>query len=71
LTHPDVLALYESHIAQRLLGVSHYEQVRRFTLLDRGFTIESGELTPTLKLRRGVIQRNLAEEIEAMYATER
>lgn len=66
-THPDVLALYEAAIARRLACVSHYEQVRKFTLLARGFTIESGELTPKLSLRRKVIEQSCAAEISAMY----
>ena len=70
LVHPDVLALYEERIAARLADVSRYEQVCKFTLLDRGFSIESGELTPTLKLRRATIETNLSDPIEAMYADE-
>jgi long-chain acyl-CoA synthetase len=69
LQHPSVLELYRRVIDERLRGVSHQEQIGRFVLLDRGFTVESGELTPTLKLRRGVIQANFAELIESLYRT--
>ena len=69
LRHPRVLALYEERIRERLKSVSPFEQVRKFTLLDRGFTIESGELTPKLTLRRKVIEANFAAKIEAMYRT--
>ncbi|HKD37969.1 MAG TPA: AMP-dependent synthetase/ligase, partial [Pirellulales bacterium] len=64
----DVLALYREHIDSRLADVAEYEKVRNFTLLSRGFTLELGELTPTLKLRRAVIHKHFAEEIERMYA---
>ncbi len=67
LAHPQVLELYEQRIAERLASLSYYEQVRKFTLMNRGFTIESGELTPKLSLRRSVIQENCREQIEAMY----
>ena len=67
LVHPDVSALYRERIDRRLANVSAGEQVRQFQLLGRGFTPESDELTPTLKLRRGIIQDNFAKEIEAMY----
>ena len=67
LTNRDVRALYETAIAARLACVSPQEQVKKFTLLDRGFTIESGELTPKLSLRRKVIEENFATEIAAMY----
>ncbi len=67
LQHAKVQKMYEEIIARRLAELSHHEQVRRFTLLDRGFTIESGELTPKSSLRREVIAKNFAPEIEAMY----
>jgi long-chain acyl-CoA synthetase len=70
IVHPEVLAIYRERIDARLAGVSHCEQIGQFTLLGRGFTIENDELTPTLKLRRGVIQQHFAREIEAMYAQE-
>ncbi len=68
LVHPQVRELYAAHIAQRLAGVSHFEQVQKFTLIGRPFTPESDELTLTLKLRRKIIEKNYAKEIEAMYA---
>jgi long-chain acyl-CoA synthetase len=70
LVNADVLALYRERIDARLSGVSHCEQVGAFTLMNRGFTIEHDELTPTLKLRRSVIQQHFAREIEGMYAAE-
>ena len=44
-----------------------YEKIKRFTLLPRHFTIEHGELTNTLKIRRKVLDKNYAAEIEKMY----
>jgi long-chain acyl-CoA synthetase len=43
------------------------EQIKRFTILPRDFSQEAGELTPTLKLRRRVVQDHFADEIEALY----
>jgi long-chain acyl-CoA synthetase len=63
-----VRQLYADRIRERLAGVSRYEQVCNFTLLGQGFTLEGGELTPTLKLRRGVILAKYAALIDAMYA---
>ena len=60
--------LYAGRIAQRLAGVSHYEQVQKFTLIARPFSPETNELTLTLKLRRKVIEGNYAQEIAGMYA---
>jgi long-chain acyl-CoA synthetase len=70
LVHPQVRAIYEERIAQRLAKVSYYEQVRKFTLLGRGFSIESGEMTPKLSLRRKVIEANFSAEIASMYGKE-
>ncbi|WP_437634494.1 AMP-dependent synthetase/ligase [Sorangium sp. So ce854] len=44
------------------------ETIKKFTILPRGFTIEDGELTPTLKIKRRNVSQNFAREIEAMYA---
>ena len=67
LAHADVKALYEDAIKKRLAEVSHSEQVQKFTLLSRGFTPESGELTFKLSLKRDVVMKNFAKEIAAMY----
>ena len=55
LAHPKVRELYAEAIKQRLADVSHAEQVQKFTLVPRGFTMETGEMTPTLKVRRNVV----------------
>ncbi len=47
---------------------AHYEQVKRFTLLSHGFSMERGELTNTLKIKRRVLNENYKKEIDAMYA---
>jgi long-chain acyl-CoA synthetase len=48
--------------------LSRYEQIKRFTILPRDFTLEAGEVTPTLKLKRRVCLQHFSEEIEALYA---
>jgi long-chain acyl-CoA synthetase len=70
LRHPEVQQLYRERINSRLSGVSHSEQIGQFTLLSRGFSVEFDEMTPTLKLRRGVIQEHFAREIAGMYMGE-
>ena len=47
---------------------SRFEQVKRFTILPRDFTMDAGEITPTLKVRRRAVQEHFAEEIDALYA---
>jgi long-chain acyl-CoA synthetase len=47
---------------------SRHARIRRFAVLERGFSAEDDEITPTLKLKRRVIERNFAREIDALYA---
>ena len=47
--------------------LAHYEQIKRFTLIPHHFSMENGELTNTLKLKRRVIHENYREEIDKMY----
>jgi long-chain acyl-CoA synthetase len=48
--------------------LARYETVKRFEVVDREFTEERGEITPTLKLKRRVVAQSFAESIERMYA---
>ncbi len=65
---PRVRQLLADRVVQRLAGLSHYEQVAKFAIVTSPFTPESGELTPTLKLRRNIIAKRYAAAIEALYA---
>jgi long-chain acyl-CoA synthetase len=67
LAQPAVLDLYRGRIDERLAGVSQYEQVGKFALLEKPLSVDRGELTLTLKLRRQAIQANYAELIEELY----
>jgi len=67
LEQPEVQTLFEKCVEERLMGVSHHEQVRRFCLIDRPFSIEAGEMTAKLSLRRPIIESNFSEQIESMY----
>ncbi|MCA9247095.1 MAG: long-chain fatty acid--CoA ligase [Planctomycetales bacterium] len=68
VSHPKVVELYRQRIEQRLRKVSYYEQVRKFRILDQGFTPDNGLMTATLKLKRDLIKQTFAKQIEAMYA---
>jgi long-chain acyl-CoA synthetase len=50
---------------------SRFEQVKRFAVLPRDFSMEEGEITPTLKVRRRAVQEHFASQIEALYAEPR
>jgi long-chain acyl-CoA synthetase len=66
--HPAVQAEVQRAVDAANEHLARVEQVKRFTVVDAEWTPESGELTPTLKMRRRVILERHASEIEAMYA---
>jgi long-chain acyl-CoA synthetase len=65
--HPTINELIQTNIHSIQKDLANYERVRKFTLLDRQFSIEEGELTPTQKVRRRVIEERYARLIEGMY----
>lgn len=64
----EIIKMIEERIARLQSGFARFEQIKRFTLLPNAFTMERGELTNTLKLRRAIINKLYSKEIEAMYA---
>jgi long-chain acyl-CoA synthetase len=69
VSHPEIVAFYERRIEAAGRSLARHEQIKRFTLLSREFTQEGGELTPTQKVRRRVVETRYREVIDAMYAT--
>ena len=68
LERPEVIALYQAEIDRLNAGLARYEQIKRFALLDRELSLQAGELTPTLKVKRRVITENYGALIEELYA---
>ena len=68
INHPKVLALYTELIESFNESFNHVEQVKRFELLPHEWTIDSGELTPTLKLKRKIIMEKYAAVIARIYS---
>jgi long-chain acyl-CoA synthetase len=64
---PMINELMDKEINQIQRDLANYERVRRFTLLEKQFSIEEGELTPTQKIRRKVIEERYSNIIEGMY----
>ncbi|MCL4821684.1 MAG: AMP-binding protein [Vicinamibacteria bacterium] len=64
---PQFRAFVERHVEKLNGELARFESVRRFALLPAEFTVEGGELTPTLKLRRKPIAEKYAAEIEGLY----
>lgn len=67
VVHEPVLELYRQRVEAVNAELAHYETIKKFVLLPRDFTLEAGELTPTLKLKRLVISERYKDKIEQMY----
>ena len=67
VAHPAVRAAVAADVAKTNEHLARYEQVRNWELLPAEFTLEGGELTPTLKVKRRVVERNYAAQIEDLY----
>lgn len=66
-TNPEVLKFFTERIETLQQDLAHYEQIKRFILLPSPFTMENGELTNTLKIRRRVVYQHYANQIDKIY----
>ena len=67
VAHPDIITFFRERVDQRSADLARYETIKAFTLLPQEFSQDSGEITPTQKIRRKVIEQHFSLEIEAMY----
>lgn len=67
IKNADVISKYDDEIRIMASDLPRFEQVRRIILVSREWTVETGELTPTLKLKRKVILENYRDRIEKLY----
>lgn len=65
---PEVRGMYQAEIDRVNATLSRYEQIKTFGLLPRELTLEEGELTPSMKIKRRVVDEHFAKEIEALYS---
>ena len=66
--HPAIIKMIQENIEELQQDFAPYEKVKRFTLLPQPFTMETGELTNTLKVKRRVVYEKYADIIDGMYA---
>jgi long-chain acyl-CoA synthetase len=64
----EVRALVQEELDRANAHYAQVEQIKKFAILDRDLTVEDGELTPTLKVKRAVVNERFAEVFETMYA---
>ena len=67
VAHPTIQAFYQQRVDTLSQELAPYERVKAFTLLPAPFAQESGELTPSLKIKRRVVAEKFAPQIESMY----
>jgi long-chain acyl-CoA synthetase len=65
----DVIAAIDAAVANANASVSRAEQIKKFHVLDGDLTEASGHLTPSLKVKRNVVLKDYAAEIDALYTT--
>ncbi|KYG07205.1 hypothetical protein BE21_30685 [Sorangium cellulosum] len=68
ITTPEVVDQVKAHIDALNAGLASFEQIKRFTVLGREFSVQDGEMTPTLKMKRNVIEQRFRGVIDQMYA---
>ena len=67
LTMPTVRAKMEKEVNEEMSSLAHYEQPKKIGLLEHDFSVERGELTPTLKVKRRVIDKTYKQLIDSLY----
>ena len=68
LTMPTITAKIEQEVAKETAALAHFESPKKIAILEHDFSVERGELTPTLKVKRRVIDRDYKALIDALYA---
>lgn len=66
--NPEMVAEIDKAVADANKKVSNPEQIKKYTILENDFTVETGELTPTMKLKRNIIHAERGSDIEAIYS---
>jgi long-chain acyl-CoA synthetase len=67
VTRPDVVALYQELVDGLNRDLAQYERIKKISLLPREFSLASGELTPTMKVKRKAVEQNWAGAIDEIY----
>ena len=70
ISKPEIIEFYRQRIEEAQKELARFEKIKRFTLLPHEFTVESGEITPTLKIKRKAIADKYKDIIDAMYKDE-
>ncbi len=66
--HAEIRAVIEQEVESACAGMARYEQIKKIAILYEEFSIEKGEITPTMKVRRREVERIYAERIDEIYS---
>lgn len=66
--NPKIIALVQQIIDEMNAELASFERIKKFVILPRDFSVEEGELTPSLKIRRKIIEQRYRKELDTMYA---
>ncbi|RMG02948.1 MAG: hypothetical protein D6735_09450 [Acidobacteria bacterium] len=66
--NPEIISFMQSEVDSLTSDLSKYEKIKKIALLENEFTVEGGELTPTLKVKRRVIDEKYKQIIESIYS---
>ena len=66
-SHEAIVEMLEGQVAKACQGLARYEQIKKIAVLDREFSLEEGEITPTMKVRRKVVVERYAARIDKLY----
>ncbi len=68
IKNSKVIEKVADEIERKSIGLASFEKVKKFLLLDKDFSLETDELTPTLKVKRSIIEKKFKEQIDELYA---
>jgi long-chain acyl-CoA synthetase len=68
VTSPEVRSLIQGYIDELNAKLNHWETIKKFIILDRDLSIDNGELTPSMKLKRRVVAAKYKKELDSLYA---
>jgi long-chain acyl-CoA synthetase len=65
---PQAREMVQAYVDELNLSLNRWEQIKQFVILDRDLTVEEGDLTPSMKLKRRVVTRKYADQLDELYA---
>ena len=67
VTSPQCREMVQGYVDELNLQLNRWEQIKQFVILDHDLTIEEGDLTPSMKLKRRVVTQKYSDQLDALY----